>query len=275
MKHIKIWHEDNDYGKLKPLTDEMVRKAEDDLGIKLPDSYLQLLKQQNGGYLIFNAHPTDVPTSWASNHVQVDHLFGIGIGTEKGILDSSYLIQEWDMPENIVLISGDGHAWIALDYRNTKSEPAVMYIDVEQEQELQLAHDFESFIKGLIDYSEEEVDFPESELSDQEIKDYYTQIDDVIKNGTPKDIDRLLTKVLSTTNELIRYMVEKMRQHEKPKVHFYLLLFLMCCAEGENKGMIEDDYLDAVLQELSTSKNKDVKELALYSLGQLHNRFHT
>ncbi|OLS38234.1 hypothetical protein BTR22_07010 [Alkalihalophilus pseudofirmus] len=274
MKHI--WHEDNDYGKLKPLTDEMVRIAEDDLGIKLPDSYLQLLKQQNGGYLIFNAHPTDVPTSWASNHVQVDHLFGIGIGTEKGILDSSYLIQEWDLPENIVLISGDGHAWIALDYRQTKTEPPVMYIDLEQEQEFLLANNFESFINGLIDYSEEEeVDIPEAELSDQEIKDFYTQIDDVIKNGTPKDIDRLLTKVLSTTNELIRYMVEKMRQHEKPKVHFYLLLFLMCCAEGGNKGILEDDYLDEVLQELYLSKNKDVKELAQYSLEQLKSRLFT
>lgn len=273
MKHI--WQEDNDYGKLEPLTDEMVKKAEDDLGIKLPHPYIQLLKQQNGGYLIFNAHPKDVPTSWAPDHVNVNHLFGIGMGTEKGILDSSYLIQEWDLPENIVLISGDGHAWIALDYRNTKSEPAVMYIDVEQEQEFQLANNFESFINGLIDYSEEEVDIPEAKLSDQQIIDFYTQIDEVIQNGTPKDIDRLLTKVLSTTIELIRYMVEKMRQHEKPKVHFYLLLFLMCCAEGENKGMIEDDYLDEVLQELSISKNKDVKEFALYSLEQLQNRIHT
>ncbi|ERN53939.1 SMI1/KNR4 family protein [Alkalihalophilus marmarensis] len=173
MKYIHIWQEDNDYGKLEPLTDEMVKKVEDDLGIKLPHPYIQLLKQQNGGYLIFNAHPKDVPTSWAPDHVNVNHLFGIGMGTEKGILDSSYLIQEWDLPENIVLISGDGHAWIALDYRNTKSEP-----------------------------------------------------------------------------------------------------FLMCCAEGENKGMIEDDYLDEVLQELSTSKNKDVKEFALYSLEQLQNRIH-
>ncbi|MEC2074038.1 SMI1/KNR4 family protein [Alkalihalophilus marmarensis] len=271
-----IWQAGNDCGKLEPLTEEMIKKAEADLEIKLPDSYIKLLKQQNGGYLKFNAHPTDVQTSWASNHVQVDHLFGIGVGTEKGILDSSYLIQEWDLPENIVLISGDGHAWIALDYRNTNSEPAVMYIDVEQEHELQLAHNFESFINGLIDYSEEEeVDIAESELSDQEIKDYYTQIDDVIKNGTPKDIDRLLTKVLSTTNELIRYMVEKMRQHEKPKVHYNLLLFLMCCAEGGNKGILEDEYLDEVLQELYLSKNKDVKELAQYSLEQLQSRLHT
>lgn len=271
----RIWQEDNEYGKLEPLTDDMVRKAEDKLGIKLPYSYIQLLKQQNGGYLIFNAHPTDVPTSWASNHVHVDHLFGIGMGTEKGILDSSYLIQEWDLPENIVLLSGDGHALIALDYRQTKTEPPVMYIDVEQNQEIQLANNFESFINGLVDYSEEEVDIPEPELNDQEIKDFYTQIDEVIQNGTPKDIDRLFTKVLSTTIELIRYMVEKMRQHEKPKVHFYLLLFLMCCAEGGNKGILEDDYLDEVLQELSASKNKDVKEFALYSLEQLQNRLHT
>jgi hypothetical protein len=65
-------------------------------------------------------------------------------------------------------------------------------------------------------------------------------------------------------------MVEKMGHHEKPKVHFNLFLFLSCCAEGENKGSKEDDYLLEVLNELSQSKNRDVR--GLYSLNELHKR---
>lgn len=68
-----------------------------------------------------------LPTSWADDHVHVDHLFGIGMGKEKGILESEYLIQEWDLPKNVVLISGDGHSWIALDYRNSKAEPSAAF----------------------------------------------------------------------------------------------------------------------------------------------------
>ncbi len=268
-----FWQKDNDYGKLEPLTDEMVEIAEEELNIKLPNSYINILKQQNGGYIKYNAHPSDVPTSWADDHVNVDHLFGIGMGKDKGILESEYLIQEWDLPKGVVLISGDGHSWIALDYRNSKTEPPVIFIDVEQNQEIRLAKNFEKFINGLVDYNEEEeIDLSDTILSEQEIKDYYASIDDVIRKGTPKEIDRLFTKILSTKNELIRYMVEKMRHHEKPKVHFNLLLFLSCCAEGGNKGILGDDYLFDVLHELSKSKNKEVREYALFSLKQLQSR---
>lgn len=268
-----IWQEDTEYGKLEPLTDEMVKKAEEKLGIKLPNSYISILKQQNGGYIKFNAHPSDVPTSWADNHVNIDHIFGIATGKEKGILESEYLIREWGLPKNVVLISGDGHSWIALDYRNSRANPPVIYIDVEQNQEIRLAKNFKEFINGLVDYIEEkENNSSDSGLSEQEIRNYYAQIDDVIQRGTPKGIDKLFSRILSTNNELIRYMVEKMRHHEKPKVHFYLVLFLSCCAEGDNKGMIEDSYLFDVLHDFSKSKNKDVREFALYSLNRLQNR---
>ena len=109
-------------------------------------------------------------------------------------------------------------------------------------------------------------------LSEQEIKECYIKIDNVILKGKPKEIDKLFIKVLSTNNELIRYMVEKMKNHEKPKVHFDLLLFLSECAEGFNKGRIEDQHLLEILNELSESRNRDVKELADYSLQLLNKR---
>ncbi len=144
-----IWQEDNDYGKLELLTIEIVEKAEEKLKIKLPDAYISILNQQNGGYIKFNAHPSDIPTSWAHDHVNVDHFFGIGLGKEKGILESEYLIQEWGLPKNVILISGDGHSWIALDYRSRKTEPPVILIDVDEEHIIELAPNFDSFLKGL------------------------------------------------------------------------------------------------------------------------------
>lgn len=94
----------------------------------------------------------------------------------------------------------------------------------------------------------------------------------MILKGKLTEIDRLFKQILSTNNELIRYMVEKMKNHEKPKVHYDLLLFLVCCAEGFNKGIIEDEHLLEILHELSKSRNRDVKELTEYSLQQLNKR---
>lgn len=149
-----IW--DTSSKKLEDLTDEMVVFAENKLGVKLPKSYIDLCKIQNGGYLIYNAYPTSVPTGWAEDHVSVNYINGIG---EKGILSSAYYIEEWELPKDILLLCGDGHWWIALDYRHTKENPPILYIDLEWEEDifiLELAPDFETLINGLFVYEYEE-----------------------------------------------------------------------------------------------------------------------
>lgn len=151
-----LWAED-DYLKLAPINDELIKKAEEVLNVKLPESYINLLKEQNGGTLRLDAYPTSEPNSWADDHVNVSGLYGISFDeNESSILESHYLIQEWDMPENIVLLSGDGHTWIALDYRNVAENPPVIFIDNEFEGIIELAPNFESFLQNLTTYNYDE-----------------------------------------------------------------------------------------------------------------------
>jgi hypothetical protein len=149
-----VW--DRQGSELPELTSDMVKEAEKKLGVKLPKSYIELCRIQNGGRLKYDAFPTSVPTGWADDHVNVDEIFGIGTN---GILSSEYYIEEWELPKNIVLLCGDGHWWIALDYTNTKENPPVIYIDLEFGEEifiLELAPDFETFVNGLIIYEDNE-----------------------------------------------------------------------------------------------------------------------
>ncbi|MEK5101159.1 SMI1/KNR4 family protein [Cytobacillus sp. FSL M8-0252] len=266
-----LWAEELDEYYKGEVDSELVENIQKELNMDLPDSYIQLMKKRNGFYFKNKYFSTDTPNSWANNSVHVDFLYGIG--QEPGLLDSLYLRKEWGIrSKKLLIISADPPMFICLDYRKRKN-PSVVFIDVEQNQEIKLAKDFEEFINGLVDYIEDvELDSYDSELSEQEIKDYYMKIDEVIQKGKPGEIERFFTKILSTNNELIRYIVEKMRQHEKPKVHFNLLLFLSCCAEGDNKGIIEDDYLLEILNELSQSKNRDVRDFSLHSLKALNNR---
>lgn len=149
-----VWDENDTEQKV--LTPDMVIEAERKLSVKLPQSYIELCMIQNGGRLKYDAFPTSVPTGWADDHVCVDEIFGI---EEEGILASEYYIKEWKLPNNIILLYGDGHWWIALDYRNTKENPPIIYVDLEFGEEifiLELAPDFETFVNGLFIYEDEE-----------------------------------------------------------------------------------------------------------------------
>ncbi|MFF7888610.1 SMI1/KNR4 family protein [Streptomyces sp. NPDC020794] len=142
------------YGVQAPLTDWVVQDAELRLGVRLPVSLLEILRVQNGGLVaeLWNAFPTDVPTSWSENHVPLDEVRGIGRHDgQLSLLDSPYLVEEWGLPSPLVLLSGDGHCWIALDYRacGERGEPSVTWFDVDGDTELPLATNFQTFVERL------------------------------------------------------------------------------------------------------------------------------
>ena len=144
---------DENYYNHPPLTDEMVSTTEKILNVKLPSLLIELLKLQNGGYTKGFAFPMTEKTTWAENHVPLSDLFGIvtdeSIETAQNILDSHYMTEEWGLPEKQVLLTGDGHWWITLDYRKN-STPSVSWIDVECGENVHVADSFEDFINGLV-----------------------------------------------------------------------------------------------------------------------------
>ncbi len=57
------------------------------------------------------------------------------------------------LPENQVVLSGDGHWFITLDYRKSE-KPTIRWIDIECHQDIHICHGFELFIDGLIIYDQ-------------------------------------------------------------------------------------------------------------------------
>lgn len=160
-----------------PPSDELIASVEEELGYKLPDAYLWLMKQHNGGMPVNTCYPSDEPTSWAEDHVAITGIFGIG--REKsyslcGELGSQFMIDEWEYPAIGVAICdcpSAGHDMIFLDYREcgSQGEPAVVHVDQENDYKItHLADSFEEFIRGLehesvYDQEEDEEDFDEDE----------------------------------------------------------------------------------------------------------------
>lgn len=146
----RIWEYDvMDEYELEDFTETTLTMAENRLGVKLPVSYVELMRTQNGGRLFRNSIQLD------QLNIRVDHLFGIGEKLDGGILITPYMIKEWGLPNNIVLISGDGHSWVCLDYRNNKENPYVSFIDTEENIDIKLANEFKDFTNILTKDSDE------------------------------------------------------------------------------------------------------------------------
>lgn len=163
---INSFWDDSDYSlknyvEDKP-SDELIKSIEDELGYKLPDSYVYLMKLHNGGIPIYTCHQTKTPTSWAEDHIAIEGIMGIGRKKANSIcgeLGSQFMIDEWEYPDIGVVICdcpSAGHDVIMFDYRKCGSsgEPEVVHVDQEFDYKITfLAKDFETFILGLVDES--------------------------------------------------------------------------------------------------------------------------
>ncbi len=152
----------------EPPSDELIASVEADLGYQLPSAYIELMKMHNGGTPCKTCYRTRVPTSWASDHVAITGIYGVGQVKSYslcGSLGSKFWIDEWGYPAFGVYVCdcpSAGHDMILLDYRKcgNRGEPRVVHVDQECDYKITfLAKDFETFIRGLV--SEEDLDTTE------------------------------------------------------------------------------------------------------------------
>ena len=127
------------------LTDETVKTFEQKIGYKLPQSLIDLLKIQNGGYTRYRFFP-DIPP------VQIR---GIGTTFPNLISLEEDLGEVFDdyrnlALENVISFDGDGHYYYCLDYRKNKETPQVSFIDLESDEQQVIAENFDVFLDKLI-----------------------------------------------------------------------------------------------------------------------------
>jgi hypothetical protein len=146
-------------GDLRPVvTDELVRTVETLLGHKLPDAYIALMKRHNGGYIRQHdiAYQGPIPENLryylGDCQIAIGSINGIDVNDKCPVTlgKNAYMIKEWGLPPEFVLLDGDGHTWIALDYRQAPMNPPVVFYVTDEEQFVTIAPDFASFIDRLV-----------------------------------------------------------------------------------------------------------------------------
>jgi hypothetical protein len=143
----------------QPATEQQITDAEHALDRVLPSVYKDLLRVQNGGYLVRTCFPTDFPSSWAEDHIAVRDLWGVGDADSAidGEFGSRYMVREWEYPDIGLVIFGTpsgGHDTVMLDYTvcGADGEPSVAYVD-EDRVPRQLAASLTAFLAALTEDS--------------------------------------------------------------------------------------------------------------------------
>lgn len=149
-----------------PLTDEILKSAEEKLGYTLPKELTALLQIQNGGYIR--------KTLEESVH---DQIYGIGpyFPSLTAVDWSDY--KDWVSFElkGLIPFDGDGHWYICLDYRKNHNNPQVTYIDTECDSQELVANSFSEYLRQLIIEDEDEYVI-ETDLTIEQIAQNITQL---------------------------------------------------------------------------------------------------
>lgn len=155
---VTKWESDNE-----EVNDTLVSQVEQALGVKLPESYIALMKKWNGGglpeeyqILIGNDIPENLEYYLGDGFWALNAIAGISSNKNNhaGIIYATQTAREWGVPDKVVALDGDAHTWVALDYRSNMNEPKVIFIETDNFLSFDIATNFQALIDQIIPSSQ-------------------------------------------------------------------------------------------------------------------------
>ena len=143
-------------------SDTLIASVETELGYKLPDSYIALMKQHNGGIPYATCFPIPAEEGEEETYVEITGFLNIGrkkMNSLCGTAGNKLFKEGWHYPDYGVYICdcpSAGFDLVFLDYRQCgpDGEPSVAYINMIDQEIVTMAPDFATFVQGLVEESE-------------------------------------------------------------------------------------------------------------------------
>ncbi len=143
-------------------SDTLIASIETELGYRLPETYLALMKQHNGGIPYATCYPLPKTEDSEKDYAEITGFLSIGRKKPNslcGAAGNKLFKEGWHYPDYGVYICdcpSAGFDLILLDYRQCgpDGEPSVAYVDMEKRQITTLAPDFATFLQGLVEEGE-------------------------------------------------------------------------------------------------------------------------
>ena len=124
------------------LTDELIVETEKKIGYKLPKEYIEILKIQNGGTIRFRLIEHDFAHS---------EIWGIGPYYPSIIYEENFeYIEDVSFKlDGLIPFDGDWHWFLCFDYQKNKNNPAITFIDVDDNEKYLVADNFTDYLEML------------------------------------------------------------------------------------------------------------------------------
>lgn len=139
-----------------PPTEELIESVQEELVFKLPQSYIELMRQHNGGIPVNRYFPLVECEVMGNKYVEISGIYGIGREKAKSLCGSEgsrYVIESGGYPEIGVVVCDcpDQLGVVMLDYRESGNDgdPEVVFVKQEGAEIVRLAASFDEFVAGL------------------------------------------------------------------------------------------------------------------------------
>lgn len=118
---------------------------------ELPRSYIDLLAEQNGGYLLCSRIPTKEPTSDGIDYAAVHAILGLHDDPSDSLYAQQEIARTAGLPDYFVIFSSTGNQLFAFDYSklSPSGEPSIRHINIETDNWQTVAADFSQFLRIL------------------------------------------------------------------------------------------------------------------------------
>ena len=268
---MQIWsfEQEEDMYKLPDITEEQIEEIEKLLKKKIPKAYKKIILEQNGGYLEYSSVIAELNEN-EKKILPIDHIYGLG---KEGVLSSNYLIDEWGLPSGILIFSGDGNSFYALDYRKNFDFPTVIYLEPDTESEILVANTFDDFLKNLsqevVYFEADENDNDWEKLSIESVEEIFTGNDIMLIEEALLECQypdnhkwyfEQLLKLSTHGNLLVRQTVTSILGNN---LEYYV---------GDTDKKLHH-LIEEIIRNLTSDQNLDIKTEALEIEKRLMNEF--
>lgn len=146
-----FWDKERNWRIQHPISDEIIQKAEAKLNIKFPETFKQLMKEQNGGELTYPYFM--FPNGQEKWRLDIDPIHFEE--DDVSIISSEDLLEEANLPKDLIILWSDFHNWLVMDYRFTKENPSIQFVCEDYStgemtwSYTKMAETFDDFLKQL------------------------------------------------------------------------------------------------------------------------------
>lgn len=130
--------------------DEFIEQFEQAYAIQLPKQYAKFAGCELDVTLhLPPSHSTSTQFYFGDGEYELNQLASLHLYNGPSLFDLAKQAEEWGLPEHVIPLEGDGHTWLALDYRRSKSCPQVIVMETDEYDCLIVAETFADFASQL------------------------------------------------------------------------------------------------------------------------------